>query len=156
MLDDDFAELVELYQEASQGKRGSIEEIFQKSLAFIERLKKELVSGDEEDKKAAIQMIQELYKYMKGHSKMLAEKSGMTEEELLKKSGNPANFTKEQWKKLEESKATLKNAGEELSKLLHSQKRGRREKAVHPSPLKQAETAKKLKKKSKKSKWMQA
>ena len=160
MIEEEFTRLIDLYQQAAEGKAGSVQEIFQKSLDFIEHLKNELATGDEEEKKAALLMIKELYKYMKGHTKMMSQRSGLTEEQLKTRSENPANFTPQQWKNMQESKKILAKAGEDLVKLLQIQKTAMKEgKAGTPEAMmSKTSPEKKERKKSRarKSRWMRA
>jgi len=160
MIEEEFSGLIDLYQQAVDGKAGSMQEIFQKSLDFIERLKNELATGNEEDKKAAVLMINELYKYMKGYTKIMCQRSGISEEQLIAKSENPANFTPQQWKQMQESKNILAKAGEDLVKLLQIQKSAmKEEKTITPEALIQksaSEKKERKKKKGRKSRWMRA
>ena len=160
MIQEEFSRLIYMYQEAAEGKGTSVQEIFQKSLDFIEQLKKQLLTGDEEDKKAAVRMMKELYEYMKNHTKIMCEKAGISEEQLIADSENPANFTPEQWQKMQESKKELAKAGEDLVKLLQVQKAAvPEEKAPSPEKMMSKTSSEKKdhkKKKAKKSQWMRS
>lgn len=160
MLQEEFSRLIYMYQEAAEGKGSSVEELFRKSLEFISHLKQQLVTGDEEDKQAALRMMHELYEHMKRHTKFMCEKAGISEEQLMARSENPANFTPEQWKKMQESKKELAHAGEDLIKLLQSSKpEGGKGKAETPESLMSKKPSRKKeskKKTTKKSNWMRS
>ncbi len=147
MLQEEFSRLIFMYNQAAEGKGTTVQEIFQKSLEFIEHLKEVLIKGDEEDKKAALRMMKELYGHMQEHTKIMSQRSGLSEEKLIADSENPANFTPEQWRNMQESRMELAKAGEDLVKLLHTQEK--------PSPESIKPKAEK-KKGPKKSKWMRS
>lgn len=122
MFREEFSRLIFMYQQAAEGKGADVQDIFQKSLDFIELLKQMLVTGDQEDKIAAGRMMKELHQHMQDHIKIMCKKSGISEEQLIANAENPANFTPAQWKKIQESKERLAKEGEELVKLIHTQK----------------------------------
>jgi hypothetical protein len=150
MLQEEFSRLIYLFQQATEGKNIPVEEVFHKSLEFIEHLKEQIRTGDEEDKKAAIRMMNELYKYMKNHTKMVCEKAGITEEQLLASSENPANFTPEQWARMQETKEQLTQSGRQIIQLIQKDKSAPEEQP--PS----AEKKEQKKRKGKKSQWMRS
>lgn len=150
LIQEEFSRLIYLYQQAAEGKNVTVQDVFQKSLEFIEHLKEVIRKGDEEDRKAAIRMMNELFEHMQNHTKILCEKTGVTEEELMAKSEDPANFTPEQWRMMQEDKAKLAQSGKQLAELL--QKPGAQTKADIPSPEKKEKKAKK----PKKSHWMRS
>jgi hypothetical protein len=154
ILQEEFTKLIELYEAAAKGKGGSIQEVFQKSLAFIHLLKKQLAEGDEEDRKEAGRMMKDLHKYMTYHTKIMSERAGVTEEEWIADSENPSNFTPEQWSKMQESKRELAQAADELVKQLHKQKSV--SKPESPVKMISKTTQESKKKKTKKSHWMKS
>ena len=113
-LQEEFSRLIHLYQMATEGKLTSVQEVFKKSLEFIEHLKEIITTGDAEDKQAAIRMMKELHEQMKNHTKTLCEVTGLSEEKLLADSENPALFTPDQWRKMQEDKERLAKAGRDL------------------------------------------
>ena len=92
MIQEEFSRLIYMYQEAAEGKGTSVQEIFQKSLDFIEQLKKQLLTGDEEDKKAAVRMVKELYEYMKNHTKIMCERGWSQRRAAHRQFGKPRQF----------------------------------------------------------------
>lgn len=160
MIREEFSRLIFMYQQAAEGKGGDVQDIFQKSLDFIELLKQMLIHGDQEDKMAAIRMMKELHQHMRDHTKIMCKKSGITEEELMANAENPANFTPEQWKKMQESKEKLAKEGEDLIKILHAEKSANEEEKLQsPESLISKESHKKKDpkiKKTKKSDWMRS
>jgi hypothetical protein len=161
MIQDEFSRLVFMYHEAGEGKGASVEQIFKKTLDFIEQLRQVLVAGDDEDKQAAHRMIAELYKCMQELTQTISKRSGVSEEQLLANSENPANFTPDQWRSMQESKERLANAGKGLAELLERDK-GLKERvqAQTPESLMSKKPSSEKKehkgKKPKKSDWMRS
>ncbi len=143
MLQEEFSQLILMYQKASEGELISVRELFQKSLAFIENLKQQIAKGDQEDKQAAIQMMGQLHQHMQNHTRAMCKKFGMTEQEWLASLDSPENFSPEQWRQMEESKQRLAQSGKELGELLQGQ-----------GPRVEKPSQEPKKKKSKKSDWM--
>jgi hypothetical protein len=158
MIREEFSRLIYMYQEAAEGKGGDMQELFQKSLDFIELLKQMLIQGDQEDKAAAMRMMEELQKHMKDQLKIMSKKSGITEEQLMANAEDPANFTKEQWQKMQETKERLAREGKELVKILHEEKSDETKPQSPESLVKQESVKKKAPKvkKAKKSDWMRS
>lgn len=148
MLQEEFSRLIYLYQQASEGKNIPVEEIFYKSLEFIENLKEQIKNGDEEDRQAAIRMMNELYAYMKEHTKRMCEREGISEEQLIANSENPANFSPEQWTKMQETRQKLAQSGQQLVQLIQKHPQSQR-----PNPHDKKEPKKR---KGKKSQWLRS
>lgn len=140
--------MIALYERASEGTGTSVQEIFRKSLQFIEHLKKQLLAGTTEEKEEAIRMMRELHERMKNHTKMVCENSGISEEQLIADAENPSNFTPEQWRKMQDSRKKLADAGKDLIQLLKVQKAAIEERKKLPSQKKR--------KKPKKSHWIRS
>ena len=149
LIQEEFSRLIYLYQQAAEGKNVSVQDVFHKSLEFIEHLKEVIQTGDEEDRKAAIRMMKELFEHMKNHTRIICEKTGVTEEELLANSENPANFTPEQWKMMQEDKAKLAQSSKQLAEIIQ---KNPPPKAESPPPPEKEQK----KKKPKKSHWMRS
>ncbi len=118
MLRDDFNQLLKLFQEGAEGKLPNLEEVFSQSLEFFKHLKEQMQKGTPEEKQEAIKMMGELYTQMMAQTKKITEKSGLTEDQLLNFAENPANFTPEQWKAIQDSKQKISEASQDLSKVI--------------------------------------
>lgn len=158
MIQDEFSRLIFMYQEASQGKMISVEDIFKRTLDFIEHLKEVLVTGDEEDKQAAVRMISELYNCMQELTQTLSRRSGMSEEQLLATAENRANYTPEQWKNIQESKQRMASAGQGLAELLKPEEEASTKPETPATLMSKSRPAKKgfKGKRAKKSDWMRS
>lgn len=162
MLQEEFSRLIYLYQQASEGnKQVSLEELFRKSLKFVDHLKQQIKEGDAEDREAALKMMRELFSQMQKQTRIVCERAGMTEEEMTARSENPDNFTPEQWKNMQEAKDRLTKAGQELSRAIHesSPTQQKTPPAAGPAPPAPPEAGKPQEKKGKtpkKSGWMRS
>lgn len=147
-LQEEFFRLIDLFQKASEGKHVRMEDVFSKSLEFIEHLKEQLRTGDEEDKQEAIRMMKELYQCMKDHTKMTCQREGITEEQLLANAENPAYFSPEQWQRIQETKERLKESSRQMVELVQN----RDNRLSLPSQVKKE----RKKKRSKRSQWLRS
>jgi hypothetical protein len=147
MIQEEFSRLVSLFEQAVQGKNVSVDDVFYKSLEFVELLKEQIKNGDEEDRKAAIRMMNELYEHMKNHTQMICKREGITEEQLIQRSENPANFSPEQWKRMQDSKQKLAQSGQQLAQLI---------KTHEPDAPPSTEKKEPKRRKGKKSQWIKS
>ena len=152
-LQEEFHRLINLFKRASEGQPGTTQDVVYKSLEFIEHIKEQIKTGDEEDKQEAIRMMLALSEQMKAHTKYASEKAGVSEEQLAMTSENPANFTPQQWRLMQECKKKLSKMGSELAQVLHKDKK------TSELPASKSTTSHKKKgkvKKMKKSQWMRS
>jgi hypothetical protein len=147
MLKDEFELLKELFHQAAEGKNVKLEEVFAHSLSFFEQIKEQVIKGTPEEKRAALEMMNQMYSQMKADTKAISEKSGMSAEQLAAFGENPANFTKQQWEAMRASKEQIQHVGEDLAKVV--EKVG----PIPPAPAKSPAAKDKL---GKKSKWMRS
>lgn len=150
LIKEEFTRLIALYKQAVDDQNVSVKDLFHRSMEFIEHLKEVIQTGDEEDRKAAIQMMNELFLQMKNHTQTLCERTGITEEELTARSENPDNFTPEQWRMMQEDKAKMTQSGKQLAELMHDHPPGAKAKA--PPEKKKEHKGRKIKK----SHWMRS
>lgn len=149
MIQEEFSRLIHMFQQATDGKNISMQDLVRKSFEFIEHLKEEIKNGGEEERMAAIKMMNELYRHMKNHTKTICEKTGVTEEQLIANSENPANFSPEQWRQMQDTKEKLAMSSQQLTQLLQKQEPGK----PTPGP---AEKKERKKRKPPKSHWLRS
>lgn len=148
MLKDEFELLKTLFHQAAEGKNVNLEEMFSHSLKFFEQIREQVIKGSPEEKRAALDMMNQMYSQMMVDTKKISEKSGMDAEQLAAFAKNPANFTKEQWEAMCASKDQIQHVGEDLAKAV--EKVG----PIPPAaPAKPSVTKDKL---GKKSKWIRS
>jgi hypothetical protein len=152
MLKDEFNRLIQVFQEAADGKPVNLEEVFGQSFAFFEDLKKCIANGTEEEKTEAIRLMSEMYQQMQESSRRICEASGMSQEQLVMFAENPANFTPEQWQTIQHSKEQIVHSGAELAQML---KKDASPQTGLPPPRKDS-TPKPKAKKVDRSKWMRS
>lgn len=124
MLKDEFQRLIRLFQDGAEGKSVNLAEVFSQSIEFFQHLKVQIEKGTPDERKEAMQMMAELYNQMMAETKKITERSGVSEEQLVAFAENPANFSPEQWKQIQESKQKISQAGQELSKVMQQLAKG--------------------------------
>ena len=139
MLKDEFEKLLALFEKGAQGKKVNMDEVLEQSLQFFEDLQKEFQTASPEDREAIMAMMNKMYEKIQSESQRIAEKTGLSEEQLIAYSDNPKNFTADQWFKIQETKKKMMKTGRTIHKILQPKE----EKA--PAPKK---TASKIKKKN--------
>ena len=152
MLRDEFDRLVKLFEEGVEGKPINLNDIFSQSLQFFEHLKVQIASGTSDEKKEAMEMMTQLYTHMMEETKKISERSGLSEEQLIAYADNPANFTPDQWRAIQESKDKISRAGSDLAKVIYEQ-------GPLKAPVEQGKDTKKPPgggKKHKRSQWMRS
>ena len=149
MLKDEYQRLIKLFHDGGDGKSINLDDVFSQSVEFLQHLKNQIEKGTPEEKKEAMAMMADMYNQMMAETKKITERSGVSEEQLLAYAENPANFTPEQWRQIEESKRKISEAGVDLSQALQELT-----KSIPPSSKEKASEDEKKGKKSKKSQWM--
>lgn len=150
MLKDEYQRLIKLFHDGGDGKSINLDEVFSQSVEFFQHLKDQIEKGNPEEKKEAMAMMADMYNQMMAETKKITERSGFSEEQLLAYADNPANFTPEQWRQIEESKRKISEAGSDLTKALQEVTKGA------PVSKEKAPEEEKKGKKSKKSQWMRS
>ena len=100
MLKDEYQRLMNLFHDGAEGKPINLQDVFSQSLEFFQHLKEQIEKGGPEEKKEAMKMMGEMYQQMIAETKKITEKAGVSEEQLLAYSENPANFSTEQCARL--------------------------------------------------------
>lgn len=120
---EDFVKLMERFEKESNKQGGKIDllELFKESLRLFEKLKDILGSCSEEEKKEVFAVMAEMHQFLLKESKKIAERSGMSEDQLLRFSENPDNFTPNQWKALEVIKVKLNDTAKDLTKIIRKE-----------------------------------
>jgi hypothetical protein len=119
MLKDEFEHLLDLIRQGAEGKAVNLHEVFSESMTFFQHFKEEFERASPEEKKDLMQMMMAMNKEIMQESQKILKNSGMSEEQLVAFAENPSNFTPEQWKDFQESKAGIHKAGMELFKEVH-------------------------------------
>lgn len=108
-------------KEVSRADNFDLPALFKDSLMLFERLKNELRTCKPEEKQNIIAMLAELQQFISSETRKIAEKSGMTEDQLARFAENPDNFSPEQWKSMQTVKEQLSKRGAELKKIIKDQ-----------------------------------
>jgi hypothetical protein len=148
MYKERFEHLMKIFREGAEGKTIDIKALFNEVLALFEELKEEIKKASPEEKKEMMHLMTEMYKYMQQETRKICQNSGMTEEQLIAFSENPANFSPAQWEMIQESRMKIHRAGQGLVKAL-----GPKAPEVHDHSV---QPIHKEAKKVKKSNWMRS
>ncbi len=128
MLEDRVQRLVSFFQNIEQGKKVNLNEVVKEYLLFFEELKERLQSATPEEKRQLFLIMNDIYAKMLAESQKLAQRSGLSEEQLLQLAENPNNFSQEQWELLQNTKKSLTETSRDITKTLVSSKK------AEPSP----------------------
>ena len=110
---DEFERIMAFFDLGSEEKEKRLHEVFEDSLAYFERFKHVIETGEPEEKKKIIERIVTMRKRIEEETKRICEKTKMSEEELLQFSNDPKNFSESQWEMLENAKVNLDKGVEE-------------------------------------------
>lgn len=149
-MQEEFKNLISLLTQTYEGKGIKLDEVLQQTLGLFDNLKSTLKDATPEQKQEMIKSMNEMYTKLSGEAKKFSEKSGLSEEQLYAASENPANYTPEQWKSMQDAKSQLLESTKQISRTIQSDKTGQT--AHSPSP----DHEKKLHHKVKKDKWVRS
>ena len=151
----DFNNLMQKFQrESAKSGRVDLMELFKDSITIFDKLKEALKDCSEEEKKELFALMAEMHQFLQQETKRIAEKSGMNEEQLLRYSENPDNFSPAQWKAMEVVKIKLNETGKELTDVVR--KRDRKNAVATRKTKADASTSAKKPKSSIKDKWLRS
>lgn len=123
MLEDRVQKLVSFFQNIEQGKKVNLNEVVKEYLLFFEELRERLQSATPEEKRQLFLIMNDIYAKMLAESQKLAQRSGLSEEQLLQLAENPNNFSQEQWELLQNTKKSLAETSRDITKTLVSSKK---------------------------------
>jgi hypothetical protein len=132
MLDDRIQKLMAFFRSIEEGKAVNLNEVVREYLSFFEELKERLQTATPEEKRQLFFLMNEMYTKMLAQSQRLAQRSGLSEEQLLQISENPNNFSQEQWDLLQDTKKNLSSLTKDISKNLSGPKKVEEQKASSP------------------------
>jgi hydroxymethylglutaryl-CoA reductase len=121
MFEEDIKKLLSYFTQISEGKQVNLNEMVKEFLVFFEKLKQELRIADEAQKREIFALMNDMHKKLLAETKKISEKTGMTDDQLLKFIENPSNFSPDQWQTIQEAKTKMKHASEELTQSLKVQ-----------------------------------
>ena len=145
MLKDDFEKLYDLLSRSVEDKSLNLNEVLKESVHFFDELKEELPKAPPSERKEMARMMQQLYAKLQEVYKIIAQRAGMTEEDLYTYSENPSNFSPDQWRLIQDTKQELF----ESTRQLHSKVEGKG--ATAPKQEKKPKTPK-----AKRGHWMKS
>ncbi len=106
----------EIFSDMEKLNAEKLEKLVHESLKFFDDLKAALESSNEEEKKEAMSIAQELQKRLEEQAEKAYRASGMTKEEISAFTENANNFTKEEWESFKKAKEELFDFQKEVLK----------------------------------------
>lgn len=107
MLKDDFEKLYDMLSRSADDKSLNLSDVLKESVHFFNALKEGLILAPLEERKEMLGMMQQLYSKLQEVYKLIAQRSGMSEEDLYAYSENPSNFSADQWRLMQDTKQEL-------------------------------------------------
>jgi hypothetical protein len=138
MLRDDYEKMMASFKETVDGKAVKLEDLCEASQLFFQSVQDMVQRGSDKEKEEAIAIMSEMYETLMKESKAVAEKSGMTEEQLLAFAENSNNFDKDQWDVLQDARKTMSTAGHTVATYLDDVAKLGVKKAITPKKKKKA------------------
>ncbi len=122
MIKDRFEKLMELIEESKDLQQVNLDPILMQAVQFFEELRQAYALANDHDRKELVLMMQSLYQKLQTVTKKVAEKAGMSEEELYTYSENPSNFSPDQWRMVQETKKKLFESVRQFSSQIDKEK----------------------------------
>jgi ClpP class serine protease len=160
-LREEFTKLMEKFKRGVESQSNpNLPELFKDSIQLFERLKDMLAQSNEQEKKEIIKLMAEMHDFLSRETKKLAEKTGLSEDQMLRFAENPDNFSAEQWRTLELIRARLNKTATEMAGLVKkkslSDEPSAQKESSGESAVSQEEIKIKKPKSSKKDRWMKS
>ena len=132
-LHDELEQLKTRFQyEISKKGRSNLTVVMQDTIRVFEGFKAALIQcKDVEERDQLIAMTKELQAFLALQSKQIAEKEGISEEQLRAQGENPNNYSPAEWRALEAMKSRIAEGGQEIRESAIRHKQGTR---PNPSP----------------------
>lgn len=118
MIHEDFERLVQLFTQAEKGEEVSLEKAIREATALFDNIKASLEKATPEEKLALVGELNQMYALLAKETQRVAEKTGMSEEQILASVDTPAAYTPEQWKMLQDAKDKLFKSGNMINKMI--------------------------------------
>jgi len=118
MFEEDIKKLLSYFTQISEGKPVNLNEMVQEFLIFFDKLKLQLKTADEAQKKEIFALMNDMHKKLLAETKKISEKTGMSDDQLLKFIENPGNFSPDQWQTIQDAKEKMRHASQELTQTL--------------------------------------
>ncbi|MEM7174891.1 MAG: hypothetical protein AAF443_03040 [Chlamydiota bacterium] len=119
-MEDEFDRIVNFFSLDDKEKEARLQEIFSDSVAYFERFRNIMMHGTPEEKQEAIEKVSKLKERVEMETKKVCEKTGLTEEQLLARAKNPANFSEDQWNALTEAQKKIESGVREVKEKVES------------------------------------
>ena len=113
-MEDEFDRIVNFFSLDDKEKEERLQDIFADSVSYFERFRNTMMHGTPEEKKEAMEKVAKLKDRVEKETKKICEKTGLTEEELLKRAQNPENFSENQWNALSDAQKKIESGVKDI------------------------------------------
>ena len=118
-IKDDIKKVVEeLNKSVEANGEVDLAYMMQEIVMLFEKVKLELPKTNAEERKEVFAAMEELQAFLNNETKRLAERTGLSPEQLSRFAENPDNFSKEQWGLIENVRTKLGAQTEEIRAVL--------------------------------------
>lgn len=152
MLKEEYQKLIHMLEQ--EPAKVDLEAVLKEAVIFFEMLRKEFLEAKEDDRTEIIHMMRSLHKTLQDVSKVTAEMSGMTEEELNDYASNPDNFSPEQWQLVQKTRREMYDSARKFTSALEKEKQTPHLNDVPKAPKKKAALPRR--RRSKRKDWLQS
>ena len=141
---DEFNKILEFFKLSLKEREAKFLDVFEDAVEYFERFRHIMKSGNPEEKKKALEEMLVMKKTLEEETQRVAQKTGLSEEQLAQLANDPKNFSSEQWEAIQNTQNKLKSGIIDIKK------------AMAPESLKEdhskSDSTKKVKKRRKKPK----
>lgn len=93
------------------------EALIAETLKYFEYIREKLQSPDEEDRKAALEEIQEVQKKLEELAQKALKIAGINPEQMAKFIGNPNNFSPDDWSKIKHIQENISSSEQKNTRI---------------------------------------
>jgi hypothetical protein len=108
--------LDELFGGSETPNMAKLETLIAETLKFFEYIRHQMQSGNEEDRKAAVELAQQLQHKLEGLADKSLAASGMSREQLYSFLANSKNFTGDEWNRFKAAEQEIQDYRKEVIK----------------------------------------
>jgi|GEM_PF-3367024 len=118
--DDVQALMNKLEKSVDAGGGASVPQLLAEVLRLFDQIKTALPSTNATERQVIFLSMAKLHQFLQGQMQRLCAATGLSEEQLLRFSENPDNFSKEQWNLLSEVKDKMAAQSKEIKNVMKS------------------------------------
>mgnify|MGYP001410560270 CR=1 FL=1 len=113
-MDDEFEKILRFFDLKDSEKQEHLKEIYTDAFEFFNRFKHIMQNGTRDEKKEAVKKLNYLKSRIEKETEQVAEKTGLTKEQLSEYANNPGNFDPEMWNFIQKEREKLETNSKKL------------------------------------------